>query len=413
MREAHISRQNDVQMHQGVNCGSVGNTNNSNLAPVYSIAIASSEIAYEFVTDSNEAKKLLGEGTISQFDCDLKREVDRVTRQRNCTDFNVQMLSRFHGDLTAQTGMTVPPNKSFNNVASCFPLSQPVSAGCAIDKTKSSPMSIKERLMNESGKIFKIPKREIRPSANKAKLNDWLAHNKKQPIKRKLNNDDDCETHINSKRIKITETDVRESCIELQHRLPIPLNNKHAHKKSLIPRLIQSDKANNTQTSSVSCKDKHINKAMLSQSECIKPVPASLSEAIVHKSFIPRLVKVNRHPAVNGINHITSTSNKLTKANNFKPVSVSCKPEAVNTERNAHTSSIKHTFYKDVKPMHMHLTPSMIPTSIISKQTSLSNQIHTSFTVSRQTGANSTKPTLRKSSKHTLSKSIIDWNKYF
>ena len=141
---------------------------------------------------------------MSQFDCDLKREVDRVTRQRSCTDFNVQMLSRFHGDLTAQTGMTVPPNKSFNNVASCFPLSQPVSAGCAIDKKKSSPMSIKERLMNESGKIFKIPKREIRPSANKAKLNDWLAHNKKQPIKRKLNNDDDCETPLNSKRIKIT-----------------------------------------------------------------------------------------------------------------------------------------------------------------------------------------------------------------
>ena len=324
------------------------------------------------------------------------------------------MLSRFYGDLTAQIGMTVPPNKSFNNVASCFPLSLPVSAGCAIEeKKKSSSMSIKERLMNESGKIFKIAKREIRPSANKAKLNDWLAHNKKQPIKRKLNGDDDCETHINSKRVKITQNDVRKSGIELQHRLPVPLNNKHAPKKSLIPRSIQSNKANNTQTPSVSCKDKHINKALLSQSECIKPVPASLSEATVHKSFIPRPNKVNREYPVNSMNHLTNTSNKLTKANNFKPVSANCKPEAVNTERSAHTSSIKQTSYKDVKPVHMHSARSMKPTSIISKQTSLSNQIYTSFTVSRQTGANSTKPTPRKSSKHSLPKSMIDWNKYF
>ena len=58
MLEAHISRQNDVQMHQGVNRGSVENTNNSNLPPVYSIAIESSEIAHEFGTDSNEAEKV-------------------------------------------------------------------------------------------------------------------------------------------------------------------------------------------------------------------------------------------------------------------------------------------------------------------------------------------------------------------
>ena len=402
VRQARISKQNDVQMHQGVDCGSVGNANISNLAPAYSMAIASSETAREFGTDDNEAIKVRVEGSMSQFDCDLKREVERVMRQKNCAHFNGQMLSRFHGDLSAQTGLTVPPSKSSNAVTNRLPLSR------SVTEKKSSPVSIKQRLMNESGKIFKIAKREIRPSANKAKLNDWLAHNKRQPIKRKLNEDDDCETHIIGKRVKMTQIDERERSVGLQHRLPTSVNSKRAPEKSLIPRPIQSEKTNNTQTSNVVCKEKHINKAMLNQSECIKPVSASRSEAMVHESFIPRLVKVTKQCPVIGVNHITNANNKLTKANNFKPASVNSKAEAVNSKKNAPTFSVKQTSCKDVKPLHMHDTLSIKSKSIISKQTFLSKQIYTSFTVT-----NSMKPTPRKSSKHSLPKSITEWNKYF
>ena len=84
-------------MHPGVDCGSVGNANNSNLAPVYSIAIANSKIAHEFGTDSNEAEKLQVEGTMSQFDCDLKREVERLRGRRTAQTLMFKCFLVFMG----------------------------------------------------------------------------------------------------------------------------------------------------------------------------------------------------------------------------------------------------------------------------------------------------------------------------
>ena len=276
---------------------------------------------------------------MSKFDCDLKREMERVKRQRNCAEFSNGNISCFHANLSAQTSTTVSSVKPLNATTNDVSLSEPV-----VNKstTHAKVMSVKERLMNESGKILKIPRREVKPSANKAKLDDWLAQNKRQPIKRKLNGDQsECQTQINSKRMKLTQSDTERNYYRLKPSLTTPLNSKHAAKKSLIPRPIHSVNANSIKQSSIVA-GKHTNagNVHMSHSRGIKHLSVLHTEASVHRSLIPRLVKtVSKQTA----------DNRVINANT-KPTLLHRKTATVTSHGHAPTHSVTHASYNRIKP---------------------------------------------------------------
>ena len=332
---------------------------------------------------------------MSDFDCDLKREIERVKRKRNCADFNSQKLSRFHADVGAQTTTKVPSIGPSNATTNHVTLSQQVLYKSTTQAKKHSAMSIKQRLMNDSGKIFKIVKREIKPSADKAKLNEWLAQNKKQPIKRKFSEDQrEFQTHINSKRVKMTQHDTERGCVQIQSGLQTPLNIKHAAKKSLIPRPIHSVKGNHSKQSSViPGKQTDTGNVHNPHSRWMKHLSALGTETKVHKSLIPTLMKpVNKQTPDN---HIIKTNTKPTLLNS---------KQTFTSHEHAPTYSVT---YNRVKPIHADDIGSVKPTSSKSIQTASSRGKQTSLKVNKPRGVNVVKPSPCKSSEYTLVKSMM------
>ena len=357
LREVRTS-QSDKRTHNKSNDLLIEDTDESNVRSINGIAqpFMSSELLWECAgtcdTGVDVAAQVHLAENMSEFDCNLKREMERVKRQRNCAEFSNGNISRFHANLSAQTSTKVSSVKPLNATTNDVSLSEPV-----VNKstTQAKVMSVKERLMNESGKILKIPRREVKPSANKAKLHDWLARNKRQPIKRKLNAaQSECQTQINSKRMKLTQSDTERSYCQLKPSLTTPLNSKHAAKKSLIPRPIHSVKANPSKQSSVIAgKQTNGGTILMSHSRGIKHLSALHTEAKVHKSFIPILVRpVNKQ----------IPDNRIVNANT-KPTLINRKTTAVTSCRHAPTHNVTRTSFNRVKLIHTHEVGSLKPRS--------------------------------------------------
>ena len=447
LREVRAS-QRDAQNYHESNGLLIEDTPNSNVAPVNAIKepVVMFEIPREYGNGVHVTAHVQRGESMSDFDCDLSREIERVKRKRNCADFNSQKFSRFHANLIgAQTSTQAPLVKRSNATTSEVTLSQEVFNKSATQAKQRSAMSIKEKLMNDSGKIFIIPKRDIKPSANRAKLNDWLARNKKQPMKRKLSEDEsESRTHINSKsvkmtlsqsateqssvqlkprlstplnskyvakksliprpthsatqrnkkqpikrklsedesesgthihrkRVKMTQSDTEQSFVQLKSRLSTPLNSKYVAKKSLIPRPTHSVKPNpNKQSYVIASKYSDVGNVPMSHSRYRKYFSASRTEAKIHKSLIPILIKpVNKQTPDN---RIVNTNIKSTLLNKKTTVT-----------SHASTHSVTHVSYNCIKPMHTHDT--VEPTSNKNIQTASSR-------------AKIVKPTPYKNSKH-------------
>ena len=360
LREVHTS-QSDKQNYHESNGLLIENTDNSDVFLINRITqpFMSSELLWECAgacdTGVHVAAQVQRAENMSEFDCELKREMERVKRQRNCAEFSNGNISRFHANLSAQTSTKVSSVKPLNATTNDVSLSEPVVNKSITQAKKRSVMSVKERLMNESGKILKIPRREVKPSANKAKLDDWLARNKRQPIKRKLNEDQsECQTQINSKRMKLTQSDTERRYCQLKPSLTTPLNSKHAAKKSLIPRPIHSVKANpRKQPSVIAGKQTNGGTILMSHSRGIKHLSALHTEGKVHKSFIPILVRpVNKQ----------IPDNRIVNANT-KPTLINRKTTAVTSCRHAPTHNVTRTSFNRVKPIHTHDVGSLKPRS--------------------------------------------------
>ena len=396
LQELRASQQSDAQNCSNSNSLLIEDTNNSNVASIQPIAqrFKGSGVPREGCVGAHVATQVHCGENISEFDCDLKREMERVKRKKNCANFSSQKFSRFHADVDAPATAKVHSGHPSNAGASDTPLLEKLTRKSAMQAKKCSGMSVKERLMNDNGKIFKIPRREVKPSANKAKLNDWLAQNKKQSIKRKLREDqNEFKTHINSKRMKITQIDPNESCAQLKQTLTTQLNSKHVLKHSLIPRPIHSTKANlNKETSLTVAKQTGVNDVKVTQPESIKPLSATGAQATVHKSFIPRLVKVTKQSPGNAVNHIPNANNKPAKINNLKPTSLNRKPTAVNSRVYPPTYSVTQKFHDCFKQINTCAKdPSKTNVKYQHKKL-INSHKHTSLKVNKLSAVNIVKP---------------------
>ena len=409
LREVRTS-QSDKRTHNKSKDLLIEDTDDSNVPSINGITqpFMSSELLRECAgacdTDVHMAAQVQRAESMSEFDCDLRREMERVKRQRNCAEFSNGNISRFHANFSAQTSTKVSSVKPLNATTNDVSLSEHVVNKSTTQAKKRSAMSVKERLMMESGKILKIPKREVKPYANKAKLDDWLARNKRQSIKRKLNDDQsEHQMHINSKRVKLTQSDTEQTCVQLQPSLTTPLNSKRAAKKSSIPRPIHSVNANPIKQSSIVA-GKHTNarNVHMSHSRGIKHLSVLHTEANVHRSLTPRLVKpVNKQTADNRVIN-----------GNTKPTLLHRKTAAVTSHGHAPTHSVTHASYNHikpnnrVKPIYTHEAGSVKPASTKNIQTVSSSGKYTSSKVNNTSRVTIVKPTPCKSSKHTLVKII-------